>query len=518
MLISGFLAILSFKTLSLIFFGTAMGIVFGAIPGMTVTMGVALFLPITFGMEPVNGLSLMMGLYIGGTSGGLISAILLNIPGTPASITTTFDGHPMAARGEAGKALGVGIVFSFLGGMFSLIVLMLIAPVLAEIALQFGPYEYFTIAVFSLTMISGLSGGSMRLGLISVLIGMIVAFVGISPMTAFPRFTFGIQSLNSGFSLLPALIGLFAISQILESAEKGLEEEGQKATGYSIKGFGFSLAELKSQTVNFLRSSAIGTGIEILPGLGGSIYNIVAYGTAQKQSKHPEKFGTGIIDGIVASESSNNASTGGALVPLVTLGIPGDNTTAIILAGFVIHGVTPGPLLFATDGLLVYSIFAALIVSNIFMLVSEFAGMRLFVRILAVPKHILFPIIGTMCVIGSYGRNNRLFDIGTMVGFGVLGYFLKKLKLPTPPLLLGFILGPIVEVNLRRGLMRSKGDLAPFITEPISGVIILITQGPGASFLRDPSLPNYQQPAYLFCMPLSYFFRRIMVNRIRDRL
>lgn len=475
MLIEGLLSILALKTIGLIFFGTVLGIVFGAIPGITVTMGVALFLPITFGMQPIEALSLLMGLYIGGTSGGLISAILLNIPGTPASIATCFDGHPMAARGEAGKALGVGIVYSFLGGMFSLLVLMLLAPVVAEFALQFGAYEYFSIGVFSLTMISSLSGGSLVRGLVSALLGMIFAFVGMAPITAYPRFTFGFESLDAGFSLLPALIGLFAISQILEEAAQKKGVKVTTVTNYKIKGFGFSFREFRSQTVNFLRSSVIGTGIGILPGLGGAICNIVAYGAAQKQSKYPEKFGTGIIDGIVASETSNNASTGGALVPLMTLGIPGDNTTAIILAGFMIHGITPGPLLFSTNGLLVYGIFAALIVANLCMLVAEFAGMRIFVRILSVPKHILLPIVGIMCVIGSYGLNNRVFDVWTMLLFGVLGYFLKKLEIPSAPLLLGFILGPIVEVSLRRGLMKSHGDFAPFITEPISGVILFIT-------------------------------------------
>lgn len=475
MLIAGLLSILTLKTIGLIFFGTVLGIVFGAIPGITVTMGVALFLPLTFGMQPIEALSLMMGLYIGGTSGGLISAILLNIPGTPASIATTFDGHPMAARGEAGKALGVGIVYSFLGGMFSLLVLMLIAPIVADFALQFGSYEYFSIAVFSLTMISSLSGGSLVRGLVSAILGMIFAFVGMTPLTAYPRFTFGFEALDAGFSLLPALIGLFAISQILEAAEKKRGGEISAIADYKIRGFGFSLNEFKSQTVNLLRSAVIGTGIGILPGLGGAICNIVAYGTAQKQSKYPEKFGTGIIDGIVASETSNNASTGGALVPLMTLGIPGDNTTAIILAGFMIHGITPGPLLFSTDGLLVYGIFAALIVANIFMIITEFAGMRIFVRILSVPKHLLLPVVGAMCVIGSFGLNNRVFDIWTMLFFGVLGYFLKKMAMPLAPLLLGFILGPIVEVSLRRGLMKSHGDFSPFITEPISAVILLIT-------------------------------------------
>ncbi len=475
MLIAGLLSILSLKTLLLIFSGVVLGIVFGAIPGITVTMGVALFLPITFGMTPIEGLSLLMGLYIGGTSGGLISAILLKIPGTPASIATTFDGHPMAVRGEAGRALGIGIVYSFLGGMFSLIVLMLLAPALADFAIQFGSYEYFSIALFSLTMISSLSGGSLVRGFISAILGMIFAFVGMAPITAYPRFTFGIGALDAGFSLLPALIGLFAVSQILETAEEEKSAELPKIADYTIKGFGFSLKEFKEQTWNFIRSSIIGTGIGILPGLGGSICNIVAYGTAQKRSRHPEKFGTGIIDGIVASETSNNASTGGALVPLMTLGIPGDNTTAILLAGFMIHGITPGPLLFTTDGLLVYGIFAALIAANIFMIVTEFAGMRMFVRVLSVPKHILLPVVAAMCVIGSYGLNNRIFDVWTMLLFGVLGYFLKKLSLPSTPLLLGFILGPILEVNLRRGLQKSQGSFAPFVTEPISGVILLIT-------------------------------------------
>lgn len=475
MLVEGLLSILSVKVIGLIFGGVVMGIIFGAIPGMTVTMGVALFLPITFGMLPIEGISLLMGLYIGGTSGGLISAVLLNIPGTPASIATTFDGHPMAKRGEAGRALSIGIVYSFLGGVFSLIVLMMIAPALADFALQFGPYEYFSISLFALTMISSLSAGSLARGLVSAILGMTFAFVGMAPITAYPRFTFGISQLSAGFSLLPALIGLFAVAQIFEAAEEPKSAERVAVAEYKIKGFGVTMHEFKTQFWNFLRSAAIGTGIGILPGLGGSICNIVAYGTAQKQSQYPEKYGTGIIDGLIASETSNNASTGGALVPLMTLGIPGDNTTAIILAGFMIHGITPGPLLFSTNGLLVYGIFAALIVANIFMLITEFAGMRYFVKILSVPKHILLPIVAAMCVIGSYGLNNRVFDVWTMLIFGVIGYFLKKLSLPSAPLLLGFILGPIMETGLRRGLQRSRGSFAPFVTEPISAVILAIT-------------------------------------------
>ncbi len=475
MLVAGILSVFTIKTLLLILGGTVAGIIMGAIPGLTVTMGVALFLPITFGMSPIEGLSLLLGLYIGGTSGGLMSAILLNIPGTPASIATTFDGHPMAVKGQAGKALGVGIVYSFIGGMLSLLVLFFVSPLLAQVALQFGPYEYFAIAVFSLTLVAGLSGNSLVLGLVAALLGMTISFIGMAPITAFPRFTFGFSALDEGISLLPALIGLFAVSQVLEEAESKNFLGKFKVPSYKIKGFGFSLKEFFSQTTNCLRSSAIGTGIGILPGLGGAVCNIMAYGAAKKNSKYSEKFGTGIIDGIVASESSNNASTGGALVPLMTLGIPGDNTTAILLAGFMIHGITPGPLLFETDGVLVYGIFTALIFSNIFMLATMFWGMRFFVRVLSVPKHVLLPIIIALCVVGSYGLNNRLFDVGTMLVFGGIGFLMKKLSLPKTPLLLGFILGPIVEVNLRRGLMKSHGELTPFITEPISGVILLVT-------------------------------------------
>lgn len=473
MILEGIVSVLTVKTISLIFGGTVLGILFGSIPGITVTMGVALFLPITFSMEPVQGLSLLMGLYIGGTSGGLISAVLLNIPGTPASISTCFDGVPLAQQGKAGKALGVGIVFSFLGGIFSLIVLFFVSPWLARVALNFASFEYFSIGVFSLTLVSTMSGKSFVKGLISALIGFSFTFIGMAPITAFPRFTFGFKELNGGLSLLPALIGLFAVAQLFEESQS--EAVKVEPIAYSIKGFGFSMKEFLSQKWNFLRSAVIGTGVGILPGLGGAICSVVSYGVAKNQSKYPEKFGTGVIDGIVASETSNNASTGGALVPLMTLGIPGDNTTAILLAGFMVHGITPGPLLFENNGVLVYGIFTALVLANIFMIFAEFGGMRLFVKVLAVPKYILLPIVITLCVIGSYGLNNRMFDVWTMLFFGILGFVMKKFEIPSTPLLLGFILGPIIETELRRGLMRSQGSFLPFFTEPISGVILSIT-------------------------------------------
>ena len=475
MLIEGIVSILNFQTLFLIIGGTVLGIIIGAIPGLTVTMGVALFLPVTFAMSPVDGLSLLMGLYIGGTSGGLIPSILLNIPGTPASVATTFDGYPMAVRGEAGKALSVAIISSFLGGVFSLLVLFAVSPILAEVALKFGPYEYFAVALFSLTLVAGLSGGSLARGMAAAGIGLTVSFVGMAPITAFPRFTFDWHELDAGITLLPALIGLFAVSQILEEAESRKPQKKLQVLSYKLSNLGFSVKATIAHFPNWLRSSLIGTGIGVLPGLGAAVCNILAYGAAKKRSKHPEKFGTGVSDGVIASESSGNASTGGGMVPLLTLGIPGDNTSVILLAGFMIHGITPGPMLFETQSLLVYGIFAALVVSNLAMIIALFGLMRGFVHILSVPKHILLPIIMLLCVIGAYGINNRLFDVGCMLVFGVLGWLMKKASLPITPLLLGFILGPIIETNLRRGLMSSQGDFMPFITEPISGTVLVAT-------------------------------------------
>ena len=474
---AGILSICNLPIMVLILLGTFMGIIVGAIPGLSVTMGVALFLPLTFGMDPIAGLSLLCGLYIGGTSGGLISAILLKMPGTAASVATTFDGHPMAARGEAGKALGVGIVASFFGGLISYIILMLLAPFIAKFALQFGPYEYFSIGLFSLTMIVSLSSGSLVKGVLSGMISLILAFVGIAPITSFTRFTFGISELNAGFSMIPMLIGLFAVAEVLTALEDKNKPGEERAQDCKIKGFGFTLNDIKGQGSNFLISTMIGTAIGILPGLGASICNILAYSVAKNRSKHPEKFGTGIVDGLIASESSNNASTGGALVPLLTLGLPGDNTTALILAGFMIHGITPGPLLFRTEGKLVYGIFTALIVANIMMLIVEYLGMRVFIRILSVPKNLLLPIVMIFCTVGAYANNNRVFDVVVMMLFGLLGYGMKKMKLPQAPIILAFILCPTVETNLRRGLMKSQGSFLPFLTSPISCIFLLIAVG-----------------------------------------
>lgn len=474
MLLSAFAAVFQPMTFLLICGGVILGIIFGAIPGMSATMAVALCLPISFGLEPVAGISLLIGLYIGGISGGLISAILLKIPGTPSSVATTFDGGPMAEKGQAGKALGIGIVYSFIGGMISILILMVLAPQIAKIALQFGPYEYFSVTIFSLTMVAALSDGNLIKGILSALIGSALAMIGVAPIDSVKRFTFGSNMLNNGLALLSVMIGFYAISEVISEAGNKVKVSQNDVKSFKMKGFGFSMKEFGAESVNMVRSAAIGVGIGILPGIGGGTSNMIAYAVAKSQAKNKEEYGKGCMGGIVASETANNASIGGALIPLLTLGIPGDTVTAMLLGGLMIHGIQPGPLLFQNNGNMVYAIFAALIVANIAMLVMEFLGIRVFVRLLSIPKNILLPIIVCLCVVGAFAENNRLFDVYAMVGCGILAFVLQRLKFSIPPLILGFILAEYTETYLRRALSLSNGSITPFFTRPISLVFLMI--------------------------------------------
>lgn len=475
MILTGFSLIGNPITILFIFLGVIVGIVFGAIPGLTAATAVALFLPMTFGMDPVRGISLLIGLYIGGISGGLISAILLKIPGTPSSIATCFDGHPMAQRGDAGRALGLGIFSSFVGSMVSTVVLIFIAPPIAKFGLMFGAMEYFAVGVFSLTMIASLVSGSVVKGLASAVLGLILSMIGAGPVDGALRFTFGSHELEAGLNLLPVMIGLFAFSELLKVSEEGNDLGKVKAIKYSIKGLGFPLKDYVKQIFNVIRSAAIGIGIGILPGIGSGTSNILAYLAAKNQSKHPEEFGTGIDDGIVASETANNATIGGALVPLLTLGIPGDTVTAMLLGALMLHGISPGPLLFTNNWQLVYSIFAAVIVANIAMFIFMYAGLKPVAKVLSAPKYILFPIIMAVCAVGAYSLNSRIFDIWTLMVIGVLGYLFEKFSFSLTPMILGFILGPMVELNLRRGLMATNGSFVPFLQSPIALIFLVVS-------------------------------------------
>lgn len=455
--------------------GVCLGILFGAVPGLTSCIAIALCLPLTYTMNTYSAFALLIGLFVGGISGGLISAVLINIPGTPASVATTFDGAPLAKRGEATKALGVGIVFSFLGTLFSVVILTLAAPSLAMAALKFGAYEYFAISLFSLSLIGVLSGNNMLKGLFAGLLGLAVSLIGMSPIDGLRRLTFGIPELTTGFASVPAMVGLFAISEIIKAAMDTSTAEVAEYRRGKVRGFGFSIKEFFDQTKNFLISAFIGTFVGVLPGIGATTSNIMAYAAVKKASKYPEKFGTGVIDGVVASETSNNAVIGGAMVPLIALGIPGDANTAMLLGALMIHGLTPGPALIRNNGDLVYSIFVAILISSLIMLFVEFFGMRIFVQMLRVPKYILLPMVLILCCVGALSISGRMFDVYTLVGFGLLGFLLQTYGFPRAPLVLGIILGTNLEIYLRQALQLSGNSLVPFFTRPISGFFMLVT-------------------------------------------
>ena len=463
-------------SLLLMIAGVAIGIVFGSIPGLSASMAVALMLPLTFSMSSTLGMNVLVAVYIGGISGGLISAILLNMPGTASSIATTFDGYPMAQKGEAMKALGVGIVFSFLGSLFSFFILSFCAPMLADIALQFSAAENFGICFFALTMVAILSSGNMVKGLLAGMFGLVFSMVGMAPIDGTARFTFGSTNLMAGFSTITTLIGIFAVADILVSAEEMNAKGVQTIPIKKVKGFGFSMKEFISWLPAALRAALIGTGIGILPGIGGSTSGMLAYVTAKNMSKHPETFGQGNPEGIVATETANNATIGGALIPLLVLGIPGDGVTAMMLGGFLIHGLSAGPLLFVKNADVVYGIFAACMVCDLIMLVVEWTCIKAFVQILKVPKHILMPLILVLCAVGAYATNNRIFDVQSIMIFGIVGYLYHKFKLPTTPFVLCFLVGSMTETYLRRGIMSYK-SFGAFFTRPIFDVFFFVAVG-----------------------------------------
>jgi putative tricarboxylic transport membrane protein len=464
----GFGNILNPQCLLLLCGGTAFGAIFGCIPGLNAQICLAVTLPLTFAFPPIPAMCTLIGVYIGGVSGGLISAILIGIPGTPSSVATVLDGYPMTKKGEAGKALNVGIFYSFLGTLFGFLALITIAPFLASLGLKFGYYEFFALILCSLTIISGLVTGNIVKGLGSTALGMALAMMGTAPIDAAQRFTFGTRFLKSGFDLITMCVGFYAFFAYLEAAGSKAGNGVKVVANYKIKGFGFTFQEFKDNFVNFLRSATIGLGIGILPGMGGNISNLVAYSMAKSQSKHPEKFGTGIMDGVVASETANNATIGGAILPLLTLGIPGDGATALIIGGLMVYGITPGPLMFANQADLVYSIYALMFLGSFVMLFIIRGALPFFVKLLDIPASLLMPIIVLLASVGVYCSTKSTSDVWIALGLCLLSYFMRIVNIPIAPLVVAFILTPMVEINLRRGLLvapnRSFWD---FFSSPI---------------------------------------------------
>ena len=472
--ITAFAEIFKLDVLLLMTVGVTAGIIAGCIPGFTITMAVALSLPFTFGMEPITGIATIMAVTAGGCSGGLISACLLGIPGTPSSIATTFDGFPMARNGEPGKALATGLWASFFGTVISGVLLILFAPMLSQWALKFGPWEYFSLMLFGMTAIASLSGDSLFKGLFAGFLGLLFACVGMDPVLGVYRFTFDWVQLYGGFNFLPVLIGLFAFSQLLEELLATGSERMEFDQNIDVS---FPILEIlkvfSKQKINVIRSSIIGTFVGALPAAGGSIANIMSYDVNKKSSKYPEKFGTGIADGIIASEAANNSTIGGSLIPMLAFGIPGDAVTAMILGALLIHGIQPGPLLLQTQPVLGNAVFVSVFVAAFLMLLVQSFGLRFFMRINEIPQHYLVPLILALCALGSFAVNSRIFDVWVLLGFGFLGFILKINKYPLAPVILGIILGPMMEANLRRAMMTNT-DVTLFFTRPISLALILM--------------------------------------------
>ncbi len=465
--------IINIKALAWILLGTFLGLVFGALPGLSATMAVALLIPLTFYLEPVVAIGMLIGAYIGGIAGGAVSAILINIPGTPSSVVTSIDGHPMAAQGKAARALGWAAFSSGWGSIISWMLLVSVAPLLAKMCTGFGAPEYAALAFFGLSIIAAVSGDSIIKGIIAGLIGVSISFVGVDPIWGDLRFTFGSINLMGGVSVVSALIGLYSIPQILKSC---LDKDNEKVSSkeLTISNIVPPFREQWAHKINIIRSSLIGTLIGIIPATGGNIAAFLAYDQAKRFSKEPETFGKGNVDGIIASEASNNGVCGGALIPMLTLGIPGDSVTAVLLGGLMIHGIQPGPMLFTDSPAFVGGIFTAVFIATMYMVLLQIFGIKIFVKTLNVPVNYLNAILAVLSLVGSYAIRQNFFDVILTLCFGVAGYILSKADFPSAPVVLGLVLGSMFEGEFRRALKLGGGSWAIFLERPIALIIILL--------------------------------------------
>lgn len=472
-LLSGFDQITTWYTLLAIVAGTLAGVIVGVLPGLGSVIGITMILPFTLGMGQIPALALMLSVYCGSVYGGSITAIMLNTPGTPQAAATALEGFPMAKRGEASLALGWTTVASTIGGIFSVGVLILAAPQLAEFSLNFMAVEYFALGVFALTCIASVSRGAMLKGLLSGVIGLFLAVVGADPISGDMRFTFGNFQLSAGISLIPTIVGLFALSEVFVRAS----ERSSSVSGTTFK-MGFTipkLADWNGRALGLVKSCFIGSFVGALPGTGAATAAFIAYSEAKRSSKNRDKFGTGEPDGIIASESANNAVTGSALVPTLALGIPGDPVMAVMLGSFIVQGITPGPRLFTQHLDLVYAIFLILIAVNICMFIVGAFGARLFTRVLKTPEPLLMGSILILALVGAYAVRGNPLDLVIALIAGVAGFLLRKNGFPLAPMVIGMVLSPMIESSLRQGLLITRGDFLAFFERPIALGLFVLT-------------------------------------------
>lgn len=474
-IMQGVVNILDPAVLSLMILGIFLGLLMGSIPGMTATMTVAVLLSFTFTMEPATGMMLLLGIYGGAVYAGSIPAILIRTPGTPSAAATIFDGYPLSQKGEAGRAIRVSTVASFVGGFISVLALMFFSPVIADAALRFRSPEFFALALFGLTIIASVSGDSLTKGMISGLLGMLIATVGIDPVTGYQRFTFGTPELLTGVEFIAVMIGLFGIAEGLRKYSKGIGGEQNKIE-QEITGILPSFADVKSIAPISIGSGVIGSLIGSIPGAGGDIASFITYNEATRWLKDTTPaFGDGNIRGVAAAESGNNASTGGALIPTFTLGIPGDSVSAILIGALLVHNVQPGPSLYQDEPELLYTIFVGFLLIYVFILIFGLLGANYWARLISIPQSLIWPMIFVLCVIGAIALRGNVFDVWIMLAAGGLGYFMRLRGYPLAPMVLGLILAPIAEENLRRSLVLSGGSLDIFYTSPIALLVLLLS-------------------------------------------
>lgn len=479
----GFGTIMGWKPLLIIAIGVVVGILVGAMPGLSPSTGVALLVPFSYTMSPALAIILLVSIYISSNYGGSITAVLINTPGTPSAAATAMDGYPLTQQGKAGLGLGMSLVASTVGGVFGVIILILFAIPLAKLAITFHPADYFALAIFGLTTVGSLGSGNVFKALVAVTIGLLINTIGLDPISGVSRFTFGLDALYDGFHLIPALIGLFALSVVFNAIEKDKLESSDvdKVSG------GFpSLLDIWKTKLTIVRSSILGTIIGIFPGAGATIASFISYGIAKRSSPDPDSFGKGALDGVAASEAANSSSVGGALIPLLALGIPGSATDAVLIGALQLHDITPGPLLFETNPDIVYGIFAALFVANVVMLILGIYGVRVFSKIIEVPPSVLYPMIVAIALIGSYAVRGSFFDVGACFGFGVLGWILKRYGYPVAPVVLGIVLGGLLEENFRRAVMMD--GFSVFVTQPLAATMLAVS----ISLFAWPAYKSYK--------------------------
>ena len=495
-LLHGFAVALEPINLMWCFVGVFFGTVVGILPGLGPAATISLLLPLTFSMSPAGGIIMMAGIYYGAKYGGSTTSILLNIPGESSSVVTCLDGYQMARKGRAGAALGIAAIASFVAGTVGIILLTLVAPPVAAFALRFSSPEYFALMVLGLALVVLLSGPSLVKGLLALLVGLWLTTIGTDIFTAQARFIFGQATLLGGIEFMVVAIGIFALGEVLANIEGG-EEAQMLPVPRGLRNLLPSWEDIKACRFAFLNGSVIGFLIGVLPGAGGTIASFISYGVEKAVSKHPEKFGTGVPEGVAAPEGANNADTGGALVPLLTLGIPGGSSTAILLSALIIWGIRPGPLMMMEAPDIFWGLVASMYIGNVMLLIMNLPLVPLFAQLLRLPTYILHPFIFGISIVGVYGVTGRLFDTFLLAGFGFLGYIMVKLKYPSAPLILGFVLGDSMERALRQSLMMSQGDLTMLVQRPISATMLALA-------------------AIVLILPLLSYFNRARVRALAE--